>query len=803
MFGCLQVISDEGKPPVKFISIDAAVNFRHAQDCNFIDGGVAHVGGNALSIFTGCARNVIEGNHLHDIGGGGVFAGIIRNRDTWQWAERPDSRYDVGYRIANNHIHDCGKDYFGAIGILLCCARDTIVAHNLIHDIPYAGIVLAGNETPVPPFGGNIVVEYNDIYDVMKVASDGAGIYSSSWFDGFGAVLRGNVIHDNVPVYVAREKGPWSAPGIYLDGGVGSCRIYTFQNNVIFRSTQSPVFLFLAGAAGNHFIDNVFLEEGNLPATFVEVLQARAGLEPAYRRSLLKTGAPECNYYPLTEENASNTAWSASQFDLPQAGRGVVEVFRRGQCKKELLRVKARGLNPLAVYDLKTVVGNFDPKREDEVLLTGVSSTGKADVLAEGKVRLTGRQLMEDGLLLRLATRPQMALVIYERVKGLAAMAEADCPRGQAPLAVVLDGARSWNPGGTYRWDLGDGETAVGTTVRHTYQAPGTYTAKLTVTDDKRAADQSAVTVIVTPADTTPPGIAAVDCDDPEHIAVTFSKPVEPASAQDAANYAMDNGVKILSASMGEDRSGVTLTTSPLSPGVIYALTVNRVKDLARKPNVIAANSRKAVRYNDLLAHWRLDDGKGDTAADSSGSGHNGTLRNGPQCVAGPEGGALSFGGKSYVELDTSLPEIAVPMSIAFWVNPAESQVDYANILGNQGTFVGLVIQQDGNKTNTFGFMYGDGTAWMGTGYFKLAAKTWQHVAVVCDGQNVVFYVNGVEKGRGQAKRPLVPNTDLHFMLGLGYAPNPANRCFNGLLRDVRIYRRALSAAETVRLAGG
>ena len=144
MFGCLQMTSNEGKPPVKLVPIDAAVSFRYARACNFTDGGVAHVGGNALTVCTGCARNVIEGNHLHDIGGSGIFAGIMLYINVWQWAEPRDPDDHREYRIANNHIHDCGKDYFGAVGIIVSHTRDTIVAHNLIHDMPYAGMELFG-----------------------------------------------------------------------------------------------------------------------------------------------------------------------------------------------------------------------------------------------------------------------------------------------------------------------------------------------------------------------------------------------------------------------------------------------------------------------------------------------------------------------------------------------------------------------------------------------------------------------------------------------------------------------------------
>ena len=49
----------------------------------------------------------------------------------------------------------------------------------------------------------------------------------------------------------------------------------------------------------------------------------------------------------------------------------------------------------------------------------------------------------------------------------------------------------------------------------------------------------------------------------------------------------------------------------------------------------------------ELIAHWRLDDGSGTNAVDSSGNGYDGTLLLDPQWVAGKYGGALEFGGIS------------------------------------------------------------------------------------------------------------------------------------------------------------
>jgi len=54
------------------------------------------------------------------------------------------------------------------------------------------------------------------------------------------------------------------------------------------------------------------------------------------------------------------------------------------------------------------------------------------------------------------------------------------------PLEVTLDASASSSPNGaivSYNWDLGDGETATGVTVTHTYTEKGVYAITLVVTD--------------------------------------------------------------------------------------------------------------------------------------------------------------------------------------------------------------------------------------------------------------------------------------------------------------------------------
>jgi PKD repeat protein len=80
---------------------------------------------------------------------------------------------------------------------------------------------------------------------------------------------------------------------------------------------------------------------------------------------------------------------------------------------------------------------------------------------------------------------------------------------GAAPLQVAFDGSGSTDAGGSiasYAWTFGDGGTGSGATVQHTYQATGTYTATLVVTDNQGAASAPATRTIEVRA----PGTLAV-----------------------------------------------------------------------------------------------------------------------------------------------------------------------------------------------------------------------------------------------------------------------------------------------------
>jgi hypothetical protein len=98
--------------------------------------------------------------------------------------------------------------------------------------------------------------------------------------------------------------------------------------------------------------------------------------------------------------------------------------------------------------------------------------------------------------------------------------------------------------------------------------------------------------------DAAPPALASVTSRaDPTKVVLVFTKPVDQATAEAAANYSIDHGVKVESASRGSDLRTVTLTTTPLAEGQPYTVRVREVRDCAAPPAPVAAGTLKTFVF--------------------------------------------------------------------------------------------------------------------------------------------------------------------------------------------------------------
>jgi alpha-galactosidase len=97
------------------------------------------------------------------------------------------------------------------------------------------------------------------------------------------------------------------------------------------------------------------------------------------------------DFHPLTPYRLDGDVWMAWQFDLPEAGRGLVQVFRREQSAYEAARFALRGLDANGRY-----------------AVTDLDDAGR-------KQEYAGSELMNQGLPVALKEKPAAAILVYER----------------------------------------------------------------------------------------------------------------------------------------------------------------------------------------------------------------------------------------------------------------------------------------------------------------------------------------------------------------------------------------------------
>jgi glucose/arabinose dehydrogenase len=131
----------------------------------------------------------------------------------------------------------------------------------------------------------------------------------------------------------------------------------------------------------------------------------------------------------------------------------------------------------------------------------GVPDPAQRRVFVTGAAQPVDLQIGPDGEVYYVDLGGTIRRIRYTQAPQASATAEPT--NGAAPLTVQFDGSGSSDPGGgpvSYAWDLdGDGayQDSTSPTTTYTYVDPGTFTARLQVTDAEGASDTAPVTISV------------------------------------------------------------------------------------------------------------------------------------------------------------------------------------------------------------------------------------------------------------------------------------------------------------------
>lgn len=216
-------------------SLPPAIEVTYARGIEFFDVRLAQLGNQGINFGEGSRYCQMSGSEVHDIGGTGILVGarevwgdgaaatdIQDGRGDWRQA----SQVPYGITISDNRIHDCGQIVFGGVGIWAGYTKFTTLARNEVHHLPYSGISLGWSFFSKLTSMEYPLIELNHVHDVMRVLTDGGGIYVLGYQPG--GVMRGNVVHES---WRNTSISGFFAHGLYLDEG---SRFWLIEGNSVF-----------------------------------------------------------------------------------------------------------------------------------------------------------------------------------------------------------------------------------------------------------------------------------------------------------------------------------------------------------------------------------------------------------------------------------------------------------------------------------------------------------------------------------------------------------------------------------------
>ncbi|MEK7089417.1 MAG: LamG domain-containing protein [Patescibacteria group bacterium] len=212
---------------------------------------------------------------------------------------------------------------------------------------------------------------------------------------------------------------------------------------------------------------------------------------------------------------------------------------------------------------------------------------------------------------------------------------------------------------------------------------------------------------------------------------------------------------------------------------------------------------------NGLVGEWKFDEDAGTTSTltyDASGNGNNGTLVGSPIRATSTckIGNCLKFNGAdNYVSVTNSatVKSISTTGTIATWINltvaPTSTNLQLiADVDGTAScTARGMIFYISATQ---FKFQYGSGGACQNASSVTVpATNQWFHIVATWDGlAGAKMYVNGTSEGNNVA----VSNVSIAQASTYIASQAGTTSFINGLVDDLRIYNRALSADEVKQL---
>src|SRR3989344_2275887 len=262
-------------------------------------------------------------------------------------------------------------------------------------------------------------------------------------------------------------------------------------------------------------------------------------------------------------------------------------------------------------------------------------------------------------------------------------------------------------------------------------------------------------------------------------------------------------------------------TSSVIKAGEIGKITIRSFVDYNSSKTIkitsgvgvgAVASIGPSQNYDSLVAHWRFDEGSGTTAADSSSNKNDGAV-NGATWTSGLKNSALNFDGvNDYVNIGTGTAAMnnfnSVGFTVEAWVYMRLSGARYPAVFGKSvGDFTDACLNQKGimfivpNDPSDavfrkFVFGAGDGTCYNAIRYDAGAGifDRWVFLSATFDSSQLSLYIDGsLVSTTPRTVTGSIDNTATDLNMGRW---RTANLYFNGMIDEMRVWNRTLSANE-------
>lgn len=272
---------------------------------------------------------------------------------------------------------------------------------------------------------------------------------------------------------------------------------------------------------------------------------------------------------------------------------------------------------------------------------------------------------------------------------------------------------------------------------------------------------------------------------------ISFSEALDSSTAENIANYSIDNGITISAAALSTQNNTVTLQTSTHTPDTTYQVTVSGVTDTAGN-----AMTQAAIDYtvsSGLVGHWQFDEQSGTTSEDLSGSANTAVLLNG-----------LTLTGSGQAQFDGVDDVIEISMQN---ISAGEGTIV---VTANLNTATGLQYlfgHTVGTWTNNIQLYTNEGNLAVGlgnshttaTGIEQLQTGRLYTVALTWSGTQYNVYIDGIQQAEGSFSGLSTVNSFAD--IGNNGNPDWRHEPLNGSVDEARLYSYALTAQEIAELA--